>query len=403
MPSKIKRRGNSYLLTVAAGYDAKGKQITHTKTVKCSSDKEAEKQYALFVAEIEKGQVASSGKMTLKDFISIWLEKHAQRQLAPKTALRYKQLLNLWIIPALGHIRLDKLKPPQILDFYANLTEEGIRKDGKPGALAPRTILHIHRLLHTVLQTAVQWDYLNINPASKVQAPRAKQADIQVLDEGQTESFILGLDYTEPKWKVLSLLIITSGLRIGEALGIEWRHINFDKHILSVEQSSQYIEGIGLITKSPKNTSSERLIALPESIIELLKQYREIQNAQRLQLGDKWEGDKNANNDRIFTAWNGQPMHSTSFNTWLKKFCIKNNLPHVTPHSLRHLSATILINSGLSLKNISSRLGHSRTSVTGDIYTHFLKSTDKLAAEKMDDILKTISNNASRTEKKQDD
>lgn len=404
MPSKIKKRGkNSYLLTVVNGYDAKGHQNTHTKTVKCPNEKQAEKEYALFVAEIEKGQVASSGKMTLDDFISIWLEKHAERQLAPKTALRYKQLLTSWIIPALGHIRLDKIKPPQILDFYNNLTENGIRKDGKPGGLSPRTILHIHRLLHTILQAASQWEYLNINPASKVQAPKAKQANIQIMDEEQIKVFILELDNAELKWKLMSLLILTAGLRIGEALGIEWRHINWEKGTLSIEQSSQYIDGVGIITKSPKNTSSERLISLPESVIGLLKQYRAIQRMRRANLENKWEGSKDSDNDRIFISWNGKPMFPNSFNVWLKKFCQEKNLPHITPHSLRHLSATILINGNIPLKNLSARLGHSKTSTTIDIYAHFLKSTDKLAAEKMEDILKTISNNPQNTEEKQDD
>ena len=382
MAKKIEQRGeNSYRLTVASGYSPDGKQIFHRKTVHCT-EKEAKKQYSLFVAEIEAGNTANSGKLNLSDFCKIWLRDHAERHLAPKTVQRYKQFMNLQILPALGHIHLSKLKPPQLLAFYANLEEPGIRKDGKSGCLSPQTRLHIHRLLHTILETAVQWEYLNTNPASKVKAPRAPKATIKILDEEQTAVFIQQLNEADLKWRTLFLLTLAAGLRISEAMGIEWKYLNLCKGTLSIEQSSHYINRVGIITSGTKNQSSERLISLPESIIELLKQYRAHQNSERLQLGDKWE-----DYDRLFTKWNGKPMYPGSFNSWLRKFCTKYNLPHTTPHSLRHLSATILINTGISLKNISARLGHQRTSTTSDIYSHFLKSTDKLAAEKMNEVL----------------
>lgn len=391
---------HSWKLTVSGGFDGSGKRIRHTKTVRVTSDnletqeKEARQQLALFIADIEKGQTANSGKMTLAGFCELWLKNHAENHLAPKTIQRYKELITLWIVPAMGQLQLSKIKPTQILSFYSNLSEDGIRKDGKEGSLSSRTILHIHRLLHTILQTAMQWDYLNANPANKVKAPRTDKPDITILNETQTATFILCLDNEELKWKVLSLLALTAGLRLGEAMGIEWRHIDFTKSTLSIEQSSQYLNSVGIITKSPKNTSSERLISLPESMIELLKQYKAYQNAQRLKLGKKkdggkWEGAEESDDDRIFTTWNGKPMYPGSFNSWLNKLSTKHNLPHITPHSLRHLSATLLINSGISLKNISGRLGHARTSTTGDIYSHFLKSTDKVAAEKLDAIITT--------------
>ena len=174
-------------------------------------------------------------------------------------------------------------------------------------------------------------------------------------------------------------------------MGLEWRHVNFKDNTISIQQSSQYLNRVGIITKSPKNTSSERLISLPDSMIELLKQYKAHQNARRLSLGNKWEGvkdEKEAEQDRLFTTWNGRPMYPHSFAHWTKKYCAKNDLPGITPHGLRHLSATILINSGISLKNISARLGHNRTSTTADIYAHFLKSTDRAAADKLGDIVK---------------
>ncbi|HWR42266.1 tyrosine-type recombinase/integrase [Sporomusa sp.] len=391
MPSfgSVQKTGkNSWKLVVSSGFDGAGKRIRHTKTIHTTSDndekqeKEARQQLALFISEVEKGNTSSSGKINLSQFCDLWLKNHADRHLAPKTVQRYKQFIYSWILPTMGQIQLVKLKPIQILSFYGKLEEDGIRKDGKEGSLSPRTRLHIHRLLHTILQTAVQWEYLNTNPASKVKAPKAERAKIRILDEEQTVTFILHLDNEDLKWKMLSLLTLAAGLRLSEVMGIEWQHIDLDKQTLSIEQSSHYINRVGIITKSTKNQSSERLISLPKSIIELLKQYRSHQNTERLRLGDKWR-----DNDRLFTQWDGKPMSPSSFNMWLTGFCSRSELPKITPQSLRHLSATVLLNSGISLKNVSGRLGHARTSTTGDIYAHFLKSTDKVAAEKMDEIL----------------
>lgn len=391
MPSKIRKRGeSSYLLSVTAGYDGAGKQITYTKTIKATGILDAKRQYSLYVAEIEKGNTSSSGKMNLQQFCKIWLVNHAESQLAPKTVERYKQLINGWIVPALGRLQLAKLSPMHLLKFYANLEEDGIRKDGKSGGLSARTILHIHRLLHTILQAAVQWKYLNDNPVSRVKSPRTDKPSITVLNEEQTAKFIFNLDKEDLKWKTLSLLTLTAGLRLGESLGLEWQHISFKDNTVSIQQSSQYLNRVGIIIKAPKNTSSERLISLPDSMMELLKQYKAYQNTRRLSLGDKWEGlqvEKDADHDRLFTTWNGKPMYPYSFAHWMKKYCAKNELPSITPHGLRHLSATILINSGISLKNISARLGHNRTSTTADIYAHFLKSTDRAAANTLGDIM----------------
>lgn len=313
---------NSWKLTVSGGFDGAGNRIRHTKTVKCTSEQQAKKELALFVAEIDKGNTATAGKLKLSDFCTIWLRDHAERNLALKTVQRYKQYIHHQILPALGHIQLSKLKPPQILAFYAILEKEGLRKDGKSGGLSPRTRLHIHRLLHTILETAVHWEYLNTNPASKIKAPRAHKSEVKILDEEQTTAFIQCLNESAPlKWKTVALLTLAAGLRLSETMGIEWKHIDLDKGTLLIDQSSHYINRVGIITKDTKNKSSERLISLPDSIIELLKQYRAHQNSERLKLGNKWEGAEKTDDDFIFTQWSGKPMYPSSFNTWLRKFC----------------------------------------------------------------------------------
>lgn len=134
----IEKRGeSSYRLTVSCGYDKQGKKIVKRKTIDLSHIKpnkqleEANKQWILFKDEIEKGAFLDSGKITFEDFVQKWITDYAQPELAPKTLNRYKELLNTRIIPALGHIKLNKLQPTHLTEFYNNLRETGIRLDSK--------------------------------------------------------------------------------------------------------------------------------------------------------------------------------------------------------------------------------------------------------------------------------
>ncbi len=105
-----------------------------------------------------------------------WLKDYAETNLAPKTLHRYKKMLGSRILPAMGHLKIDKIKPTHLLDFYANLQEDGIRLDNKPGKLSERTIHHHHRLLSTIFTDAVEWQIIHSSPAARVKAPKVKKA-----------------------------------------------------------------------------------------------------------------------------------------------------------------------------------------------------------------------------------
>ena len=125
MAGSLEKRGkDSWRLVVSCGIDAKGQQIKVTKTVKTSSKRHAEKLLAEFVTAVEKGQFIATD-LTLRDFVERWLKEYGENHLAPKTLARYKDLLNKRILPALGHLRIDKIRPVHLLSFYNNLAEPG--------------------------------------------------------------------------------------------------------------------------------------------------------------------------------------------------------------------------------------------------------------------------------------
>ena len=389
----------SWKLVVAGGFDANNKRIRHTRTIKVNSDdpkkqeKEANQQLAIFVAEIEKGQVITNRKLTFAEFIVLWLRDHAEKHLAPKTLFRYKQMLDSRITPALGKLKLEAIKPNHLLSFYSNLAEPGIKKipqkklkeneePPEPQGLSERTILHHHRLIHTILESAVQWLYIVNNPASRVKAPKVQKTSATVYDQEQTSALLEAMTNEPFKYQVIILLAIATGMRQGEIMGLTWKHINFDSNSIQVQQAAQYLPGQGVFLKDPKNETSKRTISVPPSVMDTLKQYKKHQAEERLKLGDKWKAS-----DMLFTSWDGRPMYPNEMSSWFPKFLKRHNLPHLPFHGLRHTSATLLIAEGLTATDLSRRLGHSTTSTTMNIYAHSLQKADEAAAQKMNNIL----------------
>ncbi|WP_053955917.1 tyrosine-type recombinase/integrase [Inediibacterium massiliense] len=367
---------------VSAGTGSGGKRKKYTKTVKVKSDREAEKELVKFVAKVKSSTYIEPSKLTLKSFSEKWLIDYAKPKLAPKTIYEYERLLELRIIPALGHLNLSKIKPIHLVEFYSNLQEEGIRIDGRGKKLSNNTILHYHRFIKNILETAVKWQLISSNPANNVQPPKVKKKEADFYNEEEIKQLITCLENEELKYKVAILVTITAGLRLGELMGLKWNNVDFNTNTIEIVQANQYIPKNGVFSKDPKTETSKRIISLPNPVIDILKQYKIEQTEKRLQCGDMW-----TDTEYILTQWNGLPMHPNTPSTWFSKFLKKHELRKITFHQLRHTSATMLINAGLNIKALSARLGHSNTSTTLNIYSHALKSADKVAADRIGDII----------------
>jgi len=173
MPSKIKKRGeNSYLLSVAVGYDKEGKQIVRTKTIQATGMREAEREYNIFAADVLQGKVAFTGKLKLADFAQQWFTDHVKKNLAPKTQRSYQNHLNRRIIPALGHLDLNKIRPQHIMKFIDMLEEGQVRFDGRKGKISSGALMYCFRVLSSLFQDAVQWQLIVDNPCARVKPPK---------------------------------------------------------------------------------------------------------------------------------------------------------------------------------------------------------------------------------------
>ncbi|KHO63395.1 Site-specific recombinase XerD [Thermoanaerobacter sp. YS13] len=381
MPGSIQKKGkNKYLLVVSAGFDITGKRIRYTKTITANSDAEAEKQLALFYSEVMKGNIRNDQQLTLGEYCKYWIETK-EKKLAPTTIDGYKKLMKR-INEALGHIRLSKLKPRHLSEFYDLLREEN---------LAENTISHYHRFLHAVLETAYKVDKLiPENPAKAViDPPTPGRPKPNFYDDEQTLKLLEALNNAPLKYKVFVILALETGTRRSELLGLEWKDIDFVKGIIYIQRASNYTKENGIYTGTTKTETSVRKITVSKEILTLLKEYRRWQNEERLKKGDKW-----IDTDRLFTQENGLPMHPDTPDKWFKKFLKRNNLPIITIHGLRHTNASIMIANNIDIITVAGRLGHADKSTPVRIYGHMLNKKEKQAAE-------IIANETLRKTKKQ--
>lgn len=383
-----KRGENSWELSVSSGKGTHGMRHRPTKTVKCK-EKDVEKHLALFVAEVEKGQYIEPSKMTLEDFSKRWIRDYADKKLSPMTRAGYLARLDKRILPALGHLKLEQIKPLHLADFFSNLEEDGMRLDGKAGGMGVDSIIQCHRVLSSILKLAVSLQMIPENPCLRVKAPPPPKRNLSVWDENQTMAALVALQPKPLVMRTMITMAALTGLRRGEMLGLEWKHIDFAKRTARIVQVSQNVTGTGVITKEPKTAASTRLLALPEMVCSLLKTHKTAQNAKRLKLGSKW-----LESDRLFTTWNGRPMHPNTVNKWMREFITEYNegkeegdrLPVIRFHDLRHSAATIMITQGIDVGTVAKNLGHSRPSVTTDIYYSALMTAQARAADKMDEL-----------------
>lgn len=387
MPT-IQKRGDTYRITVSNGYDAKGKQIRKSMTWEPAPgmtarqiEKELDRQAVLFEERVKSGQYMD-GNVKFKDFAERWFEDYGKEHLRTRTYKEYERMKER-TYQAVGHIRIDKIQPHHLLDFYKQLGEPGINQR-TGGGLAPKTILHYHTFISSVLERAVKWQMIQENPCHRIDPPKVDRHQITCLNDEQATIFLECLENQALEDKTFFTLALYTGMRRGELLGLEWPDIDLETGVISIRRTSQYGgKELGTYTDDTKTEQSKRSIRVTQNVVDLLKAYKVEQAQRRLRLGDAWAGEW-ADHPRLFTNQDGRPMSPSTPLNRLKRLLAGNGLPNVSLHSLRHTNATLLIQQGVSIRAVSGRLGHSQTSTTMNIYAHQLQSADAAAAEALD-------------------
>ena len=455
----------SYCIRVSNGYDRQGRQVLVNRTFTPPPgltgkklEKELQRQADAFEQEVHSG-ISLDASMKLDDLIERWFTEYADRQLKPKTATEYRKLVPR-VSAALGHMKVNQIRPAHLMAFYANLSEGGVRQDstytataallkllpkgqrariretaevgeetmrglcsGKPvsrktaekvadaaglplskaftekvragGKLGGNTQLHYHRFLSSVFEKAVKWQLIDENPCRRTEAPKAAEIEVEALQEEDVAKLLEALHDAPAQYSVITQLALLTGARRGEICALRWSDIAFDDAtgtgVISINRTVQNIAGRGTVFTAPKTKRSRRCIKIGPECVQLLREYRQHQRAERLRMGTAWVrrveiAGKMVENDLLFTKWNGAPIDPKTVTTWFPGFLAAHDLPPVHFHSLRHTNASLLIAAHVPVTAVSGRLGHAKTSTTTDIYAGFIRSADAAASDALTDV-----------------
>lgn len=251
---------------------------------------------------------------------------------------------------------------------------------GKP--LSPGTIRSYQGVVSMIFANAEKEMLLQYNPAKRVTLPKIKKVRNQESIQPDTLKEILAaLDRERMDFKALIHMLIVTGCRRGEVLGLTWRDVDFDNEQIFVNKSVSYLPKKGIFCDTTK-TGDSRYVSIPKETVSLLRQYRVWQSKQRLSVGDLWE-----DNNLVFSKWNGTFLYPASVNIKLTEFCKRNGFPSLHPHLFRHTAASIMLSNGIDVLSVSKMLGHSSPNMTMRVYAHEVEAARRKGAECISNVL----------------
>jgi integrase len=333
--------------------------------------RQAQIECARLISEMKGGTYLEPSKTNFAQFLEHWLD-HVKSQISPRSHERYCEIVRKNIIPALGTVFLNKLRPAQISAAYSNALTSG-RRDGN-GGLAPTTVVYMHRLIKQALGQAVRWELLARNPADAVDPPKAERGALTTYDINQTVKLLEELRGSRLRLPVL--LGVMCGLRRGEIVALRWSHIDLAAGKMTVVESAEQT-ATGIRYKPPKSGRG-RTVALSSMVTAELRQHRVAQAEELLRLGVR-----QSDATHVYTRQDGEPMQPRSLSQMWST--ITTTLPRIRFHDLRHAHATHMLAAGVHPKVASERLGHSRVGITLDLYSHVLPGMQEDAAARVDE------------------
>lgn len=295
--------------------------------------------------------------ITLGELAEAWLQAAYLRE---TTRRHYRYVLRRYVLPTLGKLPLDCITPEQIQALYASL--------------AASTAHHVHRVLHRCLAVAVRWRKLDVNPCDLVERPAHRYKRGRMWTVEQARAFVRAA--AGHPLGDLCILLLVSGLRLGEALGLRWQDVGVGVAV-TVREAARWA-GQQLLLNSPKTESGARTVLLPQVGIEALKRLRAAAS--------------DASPDAfIFASVRkaDHPVRPETVRRHFKRICTQAGLPDIRLHDLRHLHASMLLAEGVSITEVAQRLGHATPNITLGIYAHALNRQTASAAA-MERILKPM-------------
>ena len=368
-----KRKDGRWEGRYTVGYDPEsGKRIN--KNVLGKTQAEVKEKLKTAISESQRLDVSKAGTYTVALWVRTWYEVYAEPRIRPNTKSYYTNYIENHIIPGIGNISLDKLTTIQIQRFYNNLQKSGrVQRKNFPElrdkSLSPRVVRGVHTLLHNCLEQAVAERLILTNPAQGCKLPQLEKREMKILPQEK-----IGMYLAEAERRGLLAafyLELTTGLRRGELLALQWTDLDVENRTLAVTKQVNRING-ELVVSPPKTRNSVRTLALPQQAVDLLVS----------------EHKKHPTNPYLFPSPKTGTMYDPdAFRRTHDKILKAIGAEHIRFHDLRHTFATLSLKSGVDVKTLSGALGHYSAGFTLNTYTHATAQMKQDAADTIGGVI----------------
>jgi len=340
------------------------------KTVTAKSRAEVTRKLAQLRREVDAGKVSRVKTPTLSELMTRWFETVLSREVARSTYDNYYSIVKYHVLPVLGRRKLTDITVADVDRLLTFKLRAG---------LSPSTVHRVRALISQCLDQGVRWGDVPSNVARLSRPPRMERPEGRTLTREQAQQLLETLK--EHRHESLYLLMLSTGMRRGEALGLKWEDLNPATGVVRIKRNLKR-EGGRIVTADTKTLRSRRAVNLPIPVLEALQRNRELQDAERADLGDAW-----IESGFIFTTSIGTPIDPRNLYREFTQICERAGLGHWHPHELRHSAASLMLASGVKLQVVSEVLGHSSIRMTADIYGHILDPDRQQAASAMSEVL----------------
>lgn len=247
--------------------------------------------------------------------------------------------------------------------------------------LADKTILAYHRLISIILTQAEKEMLVPYNAVAKATPPKTTKKAPNYFQPETISEILKALEAEPLKWQLITHLLLVTGCRRGEIMGLKWEKVDFKNNRVTIDRALLVSPSKGVYESTTK-TSDIRYLNLPAETMALLKQHKREQLRIQIANGDRW-----IHTGYVFTQDNGDRMNPDSITSWLNDFSKRHGLPHINPHAFRHTVASVLLANGTDIVTVAAQLGHASASTTENFYAHIIEENKVKASECIADVL----------------
>jgi len=379
MGGYVTRKGKTYYAVVELDRDPLTGKRKRTWHPAGTTKRSAQRLLGQLLEDLDTNTYLEPEAITVGTYlVDEWLVS-TKSELRFATYDSYRRNIENHVIPHIGTVRLQVLRPIDLTRYYSMLLESG-RRDGRGGP-SVKTVRNIHQTLRKAFDDAVRLHYIRSNPAvgAKPQKPSASSDSIRYWTASELRAFLSR--NSDHRHASLWTLAASTGMRRGELLGLRWRDVDLNARRLSIRQTIISV-GYQVMRSEPKTAKGARTIDLDVRTVRMLRAHRaeQLLEQQSLEIAHRVEG-------LVFCREDGHLYHPELIRQSFERRVRSSPVPRIRFHDLRHTHATLMLKAGVPPKVVSERLGHATVAFTMEIYAHVIPGMQAEAAETFGQML----------------